>query len=447
MSSGGKTKPLKIAFLHPDLGLGGAERLIVDCAVGLKDHDHDITMYTSHYEEQRSFSETRQGLFSIEVYGDYIPRHICQGFHIFFAMFRNIWLATRVGLSCKKYDVFIVDQVSISVPFLRFFSPSTKVLFYCHFPDQLLSPRTSLLKSLYRYPFDRVEEFTTGMSDLVVVNSKFTKNVYKKTFTRLTDVPGVLYPCVPLTPVEDLPQGRSKAWGKDDVVFLSINRFERKKAIHLAVKALIELRDNILGEAKFKKHKIRLVVAGGYDTRVKENVDHFTELQNIAKEGNVFDCITWKRAFSDEEKSTLLGDATAVVYTPTNEHFGIVPVECMAACKPVIACASGGPLESVESGVTGFLCEPTAESFARAMLRLIEDPAKAKKMGLAGRKRVEAMFSRQSLGDKLDKLCSSLIENPPRRSLLSVRAFVAQMCFLAFALYIALSVRKPTLSQ
>lgn len=26
---------LKIAFLHPDLGLGGAERLVVDCAVGL----------------------------------------------------------------------------------------------------------------------------------------------------------------------------------------------------------------------------------------------------------------------------------------------------------------------------------------------------------------------------------------------------------------------------
>jgi glycosyltransferase involved in cell wall biosynthesis len=77
-----------------------------------------------------------------------------------------------------------------------------------------------------------------------------------------------------------------------------------------------------------------------------------------------------------------------VLYTPANEHFGIVPIEvsssvmqslffvrygtitlllfgaiplsllqAMQRCTPVIAVASGGPLETIEDQVTGFLCE------------------------------------------------------------------------------------------
>ena len=40
---------------------------------------------------------------------------------------------------------------------------------------------------------------------------------------------------------------------------------------------------------------------------------------------------------------------------------GIVPLECMAAARPVVAVASGGPLETVVHEETGFLCEPTPE--------------------------------------------------------------------------------------
>ena len=37
-------------------------------------------------------------------------------------------------------------QVSICVPILKMLAPSSKVLFYCHFPDMLLAPRKSILK-------------------------------------------------------------------------------------------------------------------------------------------------------------------------------------------------------------------------------------------------------------------------------------------------------------
>ena len=60
-----------------------------------------------------------------------------------------------------------------------------------------------------------------------------------------------------------------------------------------------------------------------------------------------------------------------MVYTPQNEHFGIVPLEAMAAGRPVIACNSGGPRESVLHDVTGFLCAPLPGNFADAMQRLM----------------------------------------------------------------------------
>jgi alpha-1,3/alpha-1,6-mannosyltransferase len=38
-----------------------------------------------------------------------------------------------------------------------------QVLFYCHYPDKLLCVRRqSLLKRLYRFPLDWLEEVTTG---------------------------------------------------------------------------------------------------------------------------------------------------------------------------------------------------------------------------------------------------------------------------------------------
>ena len=69
-------------------------------------------------------------------------------------------------------------------------------IFYCHYPDLLLSTnRTSLLKRIYRAPLDWLEQWTTGLADILLVNSNFTKEVFKNTFPRLNRVqPAVLYP-------------------------------------------------------------------------------------------------------------------------------------------------------------------------------------------------------------------------------------------------------------
>jgi alpha-1,3/alpha-1,6-mannosyltransferase len=76
-------------------------------------------------------------------------------------------------------------------------------------------------------------------------------------------------------------------------------------------------------------------------------------------------------SFTDAQRSSLLAACVAVIYTPQNEHFGIVPLEAMAAARPVLACDSGGPKESVVDGETGFLQEPQPRAFGDAMARLL----------------------------------------------------------------------------
>lgn len=53
--------PKTIVFFHPDLGIGGAERLVIDAAVGLKTLGHEVVIFTSHCDPRHCFDEARDG--------------------------------------------------------------------------------------------------------------------------------------------------------------------------------------------------------------------------------------------------------------------------------------------------------------------------------------------------------------------------------------------------
>ena len=54
-----------ILFVHPDLGIGGAERLVIDAAVGLQSLGHKITILTSHCDPTHCFEEARDGKWTL----------------------------------------------------------------------------------------------------------------------------------------------------------------------------------------------------------------------------------------------------------------------------------------------------------------------------------------------------------------------------------------------
>ena len=118
-----------------------------------------------------------------------------------------------------------------------------------------------IAKSLYRIPFDWFEGWAISAADRVVANSRFTRGVVEEVFGsgRLGDV-RVVYPCVDIDVKTGFAVGEEegKLWGGKKII-LSINRFERKKDMGLAIRAYC-------GLSKEKRKGTRLVIAGMFSS-------------------------------------------------------------------------------------------------------------------------------------------------------------------------------------
>jgi alpha-1,3/alpha-1,6-mannosyltransferase len=307
----------------------------------------------------------------------------------------------------ERFDVIFCDLISLGIPILKFANHSPKILFYCHFPDQLLTKPGGFLKKIYRLPLNFMEEKTTGAADGVLVNSKFTSRVFSETFKTLNVTPDVLYPSLVTKSFDKSPGDNSIKEVPDNAnIVLSINRYERKKNLPLALKAF-KLLEGIVSRHEWDR--LHLVLAGGYDSRNLENLEHFEELTVVCENLGLKDKVALLRSPSDEVKISLLNRSKLLFYTPTNEHFGIVPLEAMYLRCPVIAVNSGGPTETIVHDQTGFLCEADPQDFAAAASRIIKDSKLGEKMGDMGRKRVEQRFSFEAFTEKLDQIVSSLV--------------------------------------
>jgi starch synthase len=135
--------------------------------------------------------------------------------------------------------------------------------------------------------------------------------------------------------------------------------------------------------------------------------------------------IVWIEQMVTKAEAIELYSHCAVFWCPSvYEPFGIINLEAMACKAPVVASATGGILEVVVEGETGFLVPFTpdpvttfpvdAEQFAKDLAgpvaELLKDPAKAKAMGEAGRKRVEDHFAWGAIADQTIKLYQSLLK-------------------------------------
>ena len=170
----------------------------------------------------------------VTVVSDWFPRSVfgrCRALCMYLRMMLAALYLCFFSPNRNLIDVVFVDQVSHCVPILKFCS-KFKVLFYCHYPDQLLSKPGGRLKGLYRKPLDWFEQYSTGAAHAILVNSNFTKKVFRMTFTALekTSV-DILYPPLDSSKFAKVQKTGEKVRLPTDGAMLisSVNRYERKK--------------------------------------------------------------------------------------------------------------------------------------------------------------------------------------------------------------------------
>lgn len=218
---------------------------------------------------------------------------------------------------------------------------TAKHICYCHTPMRYLWG----FQDVY---FDRYPFFIRGMIrwilqilkqwdlktnkdvDLFVANSEYIQ-------TRIRDV----YQRDAVVVHPPLETAVFKPIGAKENYYLAVSHFVPYKRIDLVIEAFNPL-----------NRKLIIVGTGPLESRYKS----MRESEQIFFYGGV----------SDEELRKLYSGARALIF-PTEEDFGIVPLEAQACGTPVIAFRRGGALETVKSGA--FFDEQTPAAIREAVLR------------------------------------------------------------------------------
>jgi glycosyltransferase involved in cell wall biosynthesis len=105
----------------------------------------------------------------------------------------------------------------------------------------------------------------------------------------------------------------------------------------------------------------------------------------------------------------VLYDLDISVTTNRDEPFGIVHIESLASCTPLVAYNSGGPVEILERG-GGILVDGGPAEMAEKIFTVISDNELRKSLGLAGRAAVEKHFSIDAMGEQHYKYYQGILE-------------------------------------
>ncbi len=164
---------------------------------------------------------------------------------------------------------------------------------------------------------------------------------------------------------------------------LFVGRLDRQKGADLALRALAELR----GPAAALP--LRVVGSGPLEAG----------LRRLADELGVAARVRWEARLPQAALAGRYRQAAALLVPGSDEGLGLVAVEGQLSRAPVIAAASGGLLDVVSDGDTGWTFPPGQPSaLARVIEEVAERPAHAAELAEAGRRAATARFGTRAAG-------------------------------------------------
>ena len=230
-------------------------------------------------------------------------------------------------------------------------------------------------------PFSSAISFIARNVDHLTYLGEFTKNEISKALSpkekmKLIKIaPGI--DTDHFAPVPSSAQLRKDLGLADKKVIVSVGRLVHRKGQDILIQSMPEVL------AKHPTAHILMVGEGPYRK----------DLTKMVSELNLIDAVTFigRIQYKELPRYICAGD---IFVMPSRsrlaglevEGLGIVYLEASSCALPVIAGRSGGAPDAVDEGVTGYSVDGTsALEVSKAIIKLFDDPVKAKEMGQAGR--------------------------------------------------------------
>jgi glycosyltransferase involved in cell wall biosynthesis len=295
----------------------------------------DAPIYTSVYLPEHTFDEFAQLNIVTLPYSKFI-RNEKQ-----FKRFYPLWLYLIRRIDFREFDIVLTSSTYLA----KFIRPAAEVKHFCYLyaPFRYVWHPESYHES--SLPFSGIfkiiaEKIAFQFRNFDLASTKRIEKIATSCINmanEIRDIYGVdariIYP-----PIQMAEFGESDE--KEDY-YLVVSRLISHKRIDVAVEAF-----NCMGKP--------LVVIGDGP-----------EKTNLEKKAN--ENITFTGVLDDDQVQLYYRKTKGLVF-PSNEDFGIVPLEAQACGTPVIAFGNGGVLETVKEGVSGlFFAEQTADSLTAAV--------------------------------------------------------------------------------
>jgi glycosyltransferase involved in cell wall biosynthesis len=379
---------IKIVYFIGSLRLGGAEKQVVELALGLDRSCYDVEICCINQGGPMVESVRASGVpvRIIEVslpYGKYNPRSYIHAFKSLRRIYRYIkeskpdiihgylFTAYIVGILCGKWA---------RVPVL-------------------ISSR----RSLGYFKQDKawrqiIENYINRKTDAILVNSNA---VWDDVLKREKHCDGKVHLIYNGVDLEKFKPGRGDPEIRRQ---LRVNREDFVVGVVanlIYYKGHMEILDAaVLLKKEFPNLKFVFVGRdGGMQSRIEKNRDVLSLKNNVILAG------------SREDVHRIIPVFDILLLASHEEGFSNVLLEGMACGKPIVATDVGGNAESVLDGVTGFIVPPrNPVKMAEALKMLLCDPALREKFGKAGRSRMEEKFSLKKLLEEMDAFYRDILD-------------------------------------
>jgi len=288
-----------------------------------------------------------------------------------------------------KYNIDIVEAPNLSGEgFIYSFHKKTPLVTRLHTHYSEVVNFLGWNKSLDRSLSCWFENIAVLRSDLIICSTK----AHAESASREIGLNSKKIKIIPLgVSIPEISEERQK---NSSPVVLFVGRLEKRKGIHILIKAIPYILKEVPNTTFF-------II--GRDSFIKdEEVSFFGSKEHSYKEQLVKmlpakckDKVQFLGYVSSEELDRYYRMCDLFVAPSLYESFGFIYIEAMSYAKPVIGCSVGGIPEVIKDGETGILVPPVdIQMLADAVIGLLKDTNRARKIGNLARTYVKEHFSR-----------------------------------------------------